>query len=149
MWNCKARRRSSSPGSADALVRAPRKTAGVFVFLFLAAAGAAQSDSPYGRRVVEVRSRPASLPPAQLSLQPGQPLTSAGLSAAMNEIKTHLGRRAEAAAAFTGGGILSFTYVTADFDLQPPGHPGNDAVAVTLRPFHLIVPLEDTGARVL
>ena len=159
MWSCKARRSSSDPGSADALVRilrtadggvrAPRKT---FLFsLFLAAASslAAQTDSPLGRRIVEVRSRPASLPPAQLSLQPGQILTSAGLSAAMNEIKDHLGRRAEAAAALTGGGSLSFTYVTADFDLQPPGHPGNDAVGVTLRPYHLSLPLEDTGARVL
>ncbi|MBL9209324.1 MAG: hypothetical protein JNL92_02600, partial [Opitutaceae bacterium] len=126
------------------------RRSGCFLLLFLAACSlAAQTDSPLGRRIVEVRSRPASLPPAQLSLQPGQILTSAALSAAMNEIKDHLGRRAEAAAALTGGGSLSFTYVTADFDLQPPGHPGNDAVGVTLRPFHFSLPLEDTGSRVL
>ena len=123
--------------------------AGVTLLLAAASTLGAQTDSPLGRRIVEVRSRPASLPASQLSLQPGQILTAAGLSAAMTQIKEHLGRRAEAAAALTGGSILSFTYVTADFDLQPPGHPGNDAVGVTLRPFHLSLPLEDTGARVL
>lgn len=106
-------------------------------------------DSPLGRRVVEVRTQPASTLPLTLSLQPGQVLTSAGLSAAMNELKDALSQRAETAAAASGGGVLSFTYVTADFDLSPPGNAGADAVAVTLRPFHLSLPLENTGARVL
>jgi hypothetical protein len=106
-------------------------------------------DSPLGRRVVAVRTQPTSTLPLTLSLQPGQVLTSAGLSAAMNELKDALSARAETAAAASGGGVLSFTYVTADFDLSPPGHAGAQAVAVTLRPFHLSLPLENTGARVL
>jgi hypothetical protein len=64
MWNCKAEPESSLPGSADALVHTRRTAdegvrapAGVLVFLLLAAACAAQSDSPYGRRIVEARSR--------------------------------------------------------------------------------------------
>jgi len=142
-----ARLRSLRPARAGC-GRGARPAGGLFCFLLVAATvAAADSDSPYGRRILEVRSRPAPLPVAQLSLQPGQVLTSSGLSMAMNEIRNHLGRRGETLAAFTGGGVLSFTYVTADFEF--PDLPAGDGVIVTLRPVHLSLPMGDPAARIL
>lgn len=105
--------------------------------------------SPYGRRIAELHYEPASLPPAQLSLRTGQTLTPENLSLALQDIVRHLGRQADRLAAANGGRTLSFTYVDAAFDLPPKNAPGSDAVGVTLRPFHLEIPLDDTGARIL
>jgi hypothetical protein len=107
------------------------------------------NDSPYGRRIVEVRYKPASLKPTDLSLQSGQTLTAANLSAALNQLASHLTRHSEMIAAAAGTSALIFTYVDAEFDLHPRATPANDAVTVTLRPFHLSLPLDDIGGRVL
>src|SRR5688572_17472716 len=50
------------------------------------------SGSPYGRRVVEVRYKPASLRPADLGLKAGQTLSPENLSTAMNQLAGHLSR---------------------------------------------------------
>src|SRR5690606_38501857 len=105
--------------------------------------------SPYGRRIVDLRYRPASLRPSDLSLKMGEVLTSQNVSAALNELAGHLRRRSESIAAAAGGNTLLFTYVDADFNLDPGGTGANDTVAVTLRPFHLSLPLDDLGGRVL
>lgn len=107
------------------------------------------NESPYGRRIVEVRYKPASLKPTDLSLGPGQTLTTANLSAALNQLASHLTRHSEMIAAAAGTSALIFTYVDADFDLHPNASTANDAVAVTLRPFHLSLPLDEIGGRVL
>jgi hypothetical protein len=107
------------------------------------------SASPYGRRIVEVRYKPASLRAADLALKVGQTLSPENLSAAMNQLSGHLTRHSEMIAAASGGSALIFTYVDALFDLQPRGSTTNDSVAVTLRPFHLSLPLDEIGGRVM
>ena len=107
------------------------------------------NDSPYGRRIVEVRYKPASLKPSDISLQSGQTLTAANLSGALNQLASHLTRHSEMIAAAAGTSALIFTYVDAEFDLHPRATPANDAVTVTLRPFHLSLPLDEIGGRVL
>lgn len=105
--------------------------------------------SPYGRRIVDLRYKPASLQPGDLDLKVGQTLSPENLSAAMNQLSGHLTRHSELIAAASGGSALIFTYVDAIFDLQPRGATSGDAVAVTLRPFHLSLPLDEIGGRVM
>jgi hypothetical protein len=105
--------------------------------------------SPYGRRITEVRYQPATLQAAAVALKPGEILSSENLSAAMNQLASHLSRHSEMIAAASGGSALIFTYVDASFDLNPHGDPAADSVAVTLRPLHLSLPLDEIGGRVL
>ena len=107
------------------------------------------AGSPYGRRVVEIRYKPTSLKPADLGLKVGQTLSPENLSTAMNQLAGHLSRHSEMIAAASGGSALIFTYVDAQFDLKPSADSGGDTVAVTLRPFHLSLPLDEMGGRVL
>ena len=105
--------------------------------------------SPYGRRITDVRYKPATLRASDVALKPGEVLSPENLSAAMNQLASHLSRHSEMIAAASGGSALIFTYVDASFDLQPPGTSAPDAVAVTLRPLHLSLPLDEIGGRVL
>src|SRR5688500_2682269 len=57
------------------------------------------AGSPYGRRVVEIRYKPASLQPADLGLKAGQTLSPENLSTAMNQLAGHLSRHSEMIAA--------------------------------------------------
>ena len=107
------------------------------------------TGSPYGRRIVELRYKPSFLKPTNVALEVGQTLSPANLSAAMNQLAGHLSRHSELVAAASGTGTLSFTYVDAEFDLSPKGNSSNDAVGVTLRPFHLTLPLDEIGGSVL
>ncbi|WP_414663651.1 hypothetical protein [Horticoccus sp. 23ND18S-11] len=107
------------------------------------------ATSPFGRQVVAIAFRPATLRPAELSLKVGQRLTSENLNAAMRELASHLTRHAELAAAASGGSAMSATYVDAQFELDPVGSTQGDTVAVTLRPLHVFLPLDDPGARIL
>lgn len=110
---------------------------------------ATTATSPFGREVVALAFRPATLRPATLSLQVGQRLTSENLNAAMRELASHLTRHAELAAAASDGSAMSATYVDAQFELDPVGSTQGDTVAVTLRPLHVFLPLDDPGARIL
>lgn len=105
--------------------------------------------SPFGRRITEVKFKPAVLPAVEGTLKPGAILSPENLSAAMNELANRLSRRSELIAAASGSSVLVFTYVEPRFELNPAGGAANDTVAVTLRPFHLSLPLDDLGRRVL
>lgn len=109
----------------------------------------ARAGSPFGRRIVELRYKPASLPRTELALARGDTLTPQNLSAALNQVASHLSRHSEMLAALSGNRTLIFTYVDAEFDLNPDGTAPNDTVAVELRPFHLNLPLDDMGGMIL
>lgn len=113
---------------------------------------AATPDSPFGRRVVEIRFRPAFLQRPGLPLQLGQVLSPESLSAALNDVAGSLTRHSERIAEASGANALIATYVDAQFELDPRSAAGvatPGTVAVTLRPLHLFLPLDDPGGRIL
>jgi hypothetical protein len=130
--------RAAQPVSIDFAAEPPRSDA-----------PSSAPGSPYGRKIVDLRYQPASLRPGELGLKNGETLAPENLSDAMNQLASHLGRHSEMIAAMAGGRTLIFTYVDAEFDLNPNGDSANDKVAVTLRPFHLSLPLDDVGGRIL
>src|SRR5688572_22824353 len=84
-------------------------------------AAGASTDSPYGRRVVDIRVQPHSLmldnpSMRDFELKTGDTLSPENLSAAMNQLKNHLSRHSEIIARELGGSALAFTYVDVQFD---------------------------------
>lgn len=112
-------------------------------------AAPAAGGGPYGRRVSEVRFVPPWLRPGDLPLRAGDTLTRENLSGALNHLADRLTRHAEIAARASGDSALVVTYVDATFDDPSRGHRPSADVAVTLRPFHLSLPLNELNGRAL
>lgn len=104
-------------------------------------AASSTAGSPYDRRVTAVEIQPRWLAAGTtLPLKPGDALTPANLSAALNAVKDSVSARGEQYGRALGAPLVTVTYVEPAFALGD-----HNDVAVTLRPFYLALPVTSMG----